>query len=75
MDSMGGGADKRLADGETTFSANLFTFVVQMAWQPKSPEGRKQARDARLQQEQEDAAALAQAASDDQQTADEEDSP
>ena len=66
--SMRGGvndrSDKRLADNETTFSANLYSFVVQMAWQPRSPEQRNEARQARLQKEKEDAEALAKAAAD-----------
>ena len=57
-------SDKRLADNETTFSANLYSFVVQMAWQPRSPEQRNEARQARLQKEKEDAEALAKAAAD-----------
>ena len=57
-------SDKRLADNETTFSANLYSFVVQMAWQPRSPEQRNEAREARLQKEKEDAEALANAAAD-----------
>ena len=60
--AMDGKADKRLADGETTFSANLFCFVVQMAWQPRSPQERLEARNARLKNEQEDAEAKAKTA-------------
>ena len=62
MRNSGGSGDKRIANGETTFSANLFCFVVQMAWQPRSPNERKLAREARLKKEQEDAAASAAAA-------------
>lgn len=72
---MMGGTEKRLANGETTFSANLFCFVVQMAWQPRSPQERQQAREDRLKQEKEDADALANAAADDELSADGEGSP
>lgn len=66
MEYMGGTADKRIANGETTFSANLFTFVVQMAWQPRTPGERKLARETRLQQEQDDATAAANVAAGDE---------
>jgi len=59
-----GRQEKRLANKETTFDANLFCFVVQMAWQPRSPDERRLAREARLKKEQEDAAAEAKAAAD-----------
>lgn len=59
---MGGTANKQLGNGETTFNAKLFTFVVQMAWEPRSPEERKLARDARLQKEKDEAEALTKAA-------------
>ena len=75
---MGGTANKQLGNGETTFNANLFTFVVQMAWEPRSPEERKLARDARLQKEKEEAEALANAAAegnDDGMALDDEDAP
>ena len=66
-------SEKRLADNETTFSANLYSFVVQMAWQPRSPEERNEAREARLQKEKEEAEALANAAA--EASADGEDTP
>lgn len=69
MGGMMGRADKRLADGETTFSANLYCFVVQMAWQPRSPNERKLAKEARLQREKDDAEA-ANAAADDEASSD-----
>jgi len=72
---MMGGTEKRLANGETTFSANLFCFVVQMAWQPRSPQERQQAREDRLKQEKEDADALANAAADDELSANGEGTP
>ncbi len=57
-----GGTQKRLADGETSFSARLFTFVVQMAWEPRSPAERKQAREERIEREAREEAAQAAAA-------------
>jgi len=68
-------SDKRLADGKTTFNANLFSFVVQMAWTPRTPEERNQAREARLKMEQEDAKAAANAAADAEASAIGEDAP
>ena len=65
MGGMRGDSDKRLANGETTFTPSLFSFVVQMAWQPRSPDERNLARDARLQKEKDDAEAAASAAAGD----------
>ena len=49
----GRGGAKEIANGETTFDAIRFTFVVQMAWQPRSPEERLRAKEERLKLEQE----------------------
>jgi len=57
----GGGRNKTLADNETTFDANEFSFVVQMAWEPHTPMQRAAAKEARLKAA-EDAAAAAEAA-------------
>ena len=50
MDGVGGGLgrNKTLADNETTFDANEFSFVVQMAWEPRTPSQRNAAKEARL---------------------------
>ena len=47
------GGEKQVANGETTFEAIRFTFAVQMAWQPRSPEERLRAREERLKLEKE----------------------
>ena len=65
---MGGmGGTKEIANGETTFDATIFTFAVQMAWQPRSPEERLRAKEERLKREQEakDAAEAAASGGDD----------
>ena len=48
MGSRGGGRNKTLADNETTFDAHEFSFVIQMAWEPRSPSQRVAAKEARL---------------------------
>ena len=53
---------KVVANGETTFEAIRFTFVVQMAWQPRSPEERLRAQEERLKLEKEAADAAEAAA-------------
>jgi len=59
---MGGGRNKTLADNETTFDANEFSFVVQMAWEPHTPSQRIAAKEARLKAADDAAAAAAAAA-------------
>lgn len=51
---MGGspGKNKTLADNETTFDANEFSFIVQMAWEPHTPAQRIAAKEARLAAEE-----------------------
>lgn len=53
------GRNKTLADNETTFDANEFSFIVQMAWEPHTPAQRMAAREARLAEEQAAAEAAA----------------
>ena len=61
-DMMGGLKNKTLADNETTFDANEFSFVIQMAWVPHTPEERRAAKEARLKAAADAAAAAAAAA-------------
>lgn len=56
---VGGKSNMTLADNETTFDANIFTFIVQMAWEPRSPQERANAKAARLKAAEEAAAAAA----------------
>ena len=51
--------NQTLADGETTFDANEFSFVVQMAWVPHTPQERREAKEARLKAAEDAAAAAA----------------
>ena len=51
----------KLGNGKTTFNADQYAFVVQMAWEPRSPEERMLAREMRLKKEKEEAEAKAQA--------------
>lgn len=64
MDGLGGstGLNETLADNETTFDANEFSFVVQMAWEPRSPAERLAAKEARLKAAADAAKAAADAA-------------
>lgn len=58
------GVEESLADGENIFEADVYTFVIQMAWQPRTVAERLEARRLRLE-----AAAQAQAAADAQNAA------
>ena len=62
MDGMGIGTNKTLADNETTFDAHEFSFVVQMAWEPRTPGQRNAAKEARLKAAADAAKAAAEAA-------------
>ena len=63
MDGMGfGGINKTLADNETTFDAHEFSFVIQMAWEPRTPNQRNAAKEARLKAAADAARAAAEAA-------------
>ena len=49
MNGMSGSQNNQtLADNETTFDANEFSFVIQMAWVPHTPQERREAKEARL---------------------------
>lgn len=62
MGGMMGNGNKTLANNETTFDANEFSFVVQMAWVPHTPAERVAAKEARLKAAQDAEAAAAAAA-------------
>jgi len=57
-----GGSTESLADGKNIFEASIYTFVIQMAWQPRSVTERVEARRVRLEAEKAQADAAAQAA-------------
>ena len=59
---VGSGGKVTLADNETTFDANIFSFIVQMAWVPHTPQERDAAKAARLKAAEAAAAAAAAAA-------------
>ena len=60
---MGGRTADNPADAENVYEASVYTFVIQMAWEPRSVVERVAARDARLElKAQADAAAAAAAA-------------
>ena len=59
---IGSRRNQTLADGETTFDANEFSFVIQMAWIPHTPQERREAKEARLKAAEDAAAAAAAAA-------------
>ena len=65
MAGVGGNpGNTKLGNGKTTFNADQYSFVVQMAWEPRSPAQRVLARETRLKKEREDAEAKAQAEAD-----------
>ena len=55
-----GASGKSPVDGETVFEANVFTFVVQMAWEPRTVKERIEAK--RVREEAKAAADAAAAA-------------
>jgi hypothetical protein len=59
---MGMGQNKTLADNETTFDANEFSFIVQMAWEPRTPSQRAAAKEARIKAAEDAAKAAAESA-------------
>ena len=63
MGGAGGKTGKSPVDNETVFEADIYTFVIQMAWQPRSITERMEAKRVRLEAKaQEEAAAEAQEA-------------
>ena len=63
-DGMGDSGEHQFTDDENVFETKVFTFVVQMAWQPRTKTERLEARRVRVDAEKKEREAAEQAAAD-----------